>query len=1126
MTTYYVDPLNGNNSNSGLSWALAKKGTTSIGSSGDTVLVAKSPDPVNIGLATFIPGTKTGHRTHFGFELKALFGPYGNCVNTAPTVTRNTALASATSSDLTTSGSAGSRLIAARFRSPGSAGAGVYSYLGAIATPSNYSNQSYTLPIDVKYIAIRLSAVRGLDVSSLAIGLNCTNTADATGSVGTSTQSITLNSTSTVSRSIVLGSQLGMSAPSEVSGTASDVIFFDVTGLFQPTALLNNICLFSNNATTTVFHISGIYLVKQQLSVPDDNYPAAFPAFLTPLVAAGSNGRCDTAAQMATTAYNRLNAVIALTRDKDHNDYVASYSLLPVVPVFYQIDSFGITDISGTTNTFAMDSVITVNLKQNYAGSSGFLGNVCPGKARIAQTYHWGFPTSAPFVQSPLVGGGATIWTGGVNTATSEVDGTTRFSCYNPVAGGGFERFAPSLTNVSFLKGFSVFNFNAALGPENASGSTLIFDDISSNAKPYDKTTYGSPAAQTIIHYNGLENTTNTPTGGASATVTLTQGFSMSDAKETTAVSGKLTSDVSMVRISSAISTASSFLVGSIYSAISMSLSSFSTLTLDYLRTRPGAFASTMSSSTPFTSARNRGYAFSPTETSTVSTDVVSSKMVSFVLTGVSAVSRTIDAVRGVEFASTDTVASPFDLLMDKTVPWTVSGVSAVLMSYVPIIPMTWASAETSAILQDINRDRGYSFASTTAQAVTTGPADVARGIAVPVALTAAVAFAPIRRAKNVLMTSLTSSSITAQLAVNRRMAPVVNATTSVVNSFVRSRPVSFTLSQLSSVASRIGYERIFSWASTNSQVVTSSFTRVKQMAMTVSQNTAISPFLRKAGRVAFSLSESSAVVFANAKLMAWASSATSALSSIGLMKERNTSFSASELAAATFGVGVNKAQSFSASQTSTVSAFLKRNRGFVFSIPMTLNMQAAFARAVGERWSAQQTPVISIVFNRNYSPDFNVISVVGNTMTIEYDKTMGFVIGELVTIDGELVINRPNETSWGASSGSNQAIGVGRGVRFTSTESAAVPITIGREVSLSLTSRSQSLTGVSANSNLLDRFYVSFESESTASGSDGSIIMAKSKVQSSDVLQVTNPLNNITVALPQTISITVREDD
>jgi len=61
MAIYYMDYINGNNSNDGSSWALAKKsidGFTSL-SPGDVVRIAKSPPPTSIGNATWTNLSKT-----------------------------------------------------------------------------------------------------------------------------------------------------------------------------------------------------------------------------------------------------------------------------------------------------------------------------------------------------------------------------------------------------------------------------------------------------------------------------------------------------------------------------------------------------------------------------------------------------------------------------------------------------------------------------------------------------------------------------------------------------------------------------------------------------------------------------------------------------------------------------------------------------------------------------------------------------------------------------------------------------------------------------------------------------------------------------------------------------------
>lgn len=66
MTTYYVDPVNGNDANDGLSWGTAWKtllnGATQARlttTDGDEIRIAKSPDPVSIGNATWTQVSNT-----------------------------------------------------------------------------------------------------------------------------------------------------------------------------------------------------------------------------------------------------------------------------------------------------------------------------------------------------------------------------------------------------------------------------------------------------------------------------------------------------------------------------------------------------------------------------------------------------------------------------------------------------------------------------------------------------------------------------------------------------------------------------------------------------------------------------------------------------------------------------------------------------------------------------------------------------------------------------------------------------------------------------------------------------------------------------------------------------------
>lgn len=61
MTTYFIDPVNGADANAGTSWALAwktiKSGATAARiAPGDVIRIAKSPDPVSIGNATWTDG--------------------------------------------------------------------------------------------------------------------------------------------------------------------------------------------------------------------------------------------------------------------------------------------------------------------------------------------------------------------------------------------------------------------------------------------------------------------------------------------------------------------------------------------------------------------------------------------------------------------------------------------------------------------------------------------------------------------------------------------------------------------------------------------------------------------------------------------------------------------------------------------------------------------------------------------------------------------------------------------------------------------------------------------------------------------------------------------------------------
>ena len=64
MTIYYIDPGNGNDANDGTSWAAAwktiKTGATAARiAPGDVIRIAKSPDPVGIGSATWTNLSKT-----------------------------------------------------------------------------------------------------------------------------------------------------------------------------------------------------------------------------------------------------------------------------------------------------------------------------------------------------------------------------------------------------------------------------------------------------------------------------------------------------------------------------------------------------------------------------------------------------------------------------------------------------------------------------------------------------------------------------------------------------------------------------------------------------------------------------------------------------------------------------------------------------------------------------------------------------------------------------------------------------------------------------------------------------------------------------------------------------------
>jgi len=64
MTTFYLDPVNGNDANDGSTWALAWKTITSGATAariapGDKIKVAKSPDPTSIGNATWNNLSKT-----------------------------------------------------------------------------------------------------------------------------------------------------------------------------------------------------------------------------------------------------------------------------------------------------------------------------------------------------------------------------------------------------------------------------------------------------------------------------------------------------------------------------------------------------------------------------------------------------------------------------------------------------------------------------------------------------------------------------------------------------------------------------------------------------------------------------------------------------------------------------------------------------------------------------------------------------------------------------------------------------------------------------------------------------------------------------------------------------------
>lgn len=1088
MANIYVDYINGNNANNGSSWALAKKTLRSaqdvLVSGGDTVYVAKTMDPVDVGSVTLTNGSNI---VKFNAPtVTPLFDSMGDSYGNAwgnINATRNEALLNPNPAD---------------FRIP-STGAAVHMrtrYINASSNPTmantlhamgslkfnNSAAPNITLPASggsSQFIVLRVSRNAN---TRFAVSVN--GDEKGTGGVGLYTnQYVTGDGTTRVQRNISRGGQNFAASEFERLGTGSEFIWFDMGSTLLSGTQLNTITIFAVNTVSSQIndYISGVWVVT------------GMPASI--------NG--------GSTWADQLSPGAAFVRPGSLR-YVGS-GLNHVIGSGVQTDGM----LPGAQYIIAEDTTGGVRNPAKVSLQTTFNWN---GATKTTTTSRFAATVQLNVDESISAGStGSLFFTvqGGTNTATNLQTGETRLMSVmnNTLSSPGTYKFSPYLRG-GRMTGFSLYGFDRV---EFRLNNTRViqnydFGDLIGNNYGYyvysDDTTCPS---RVFIHYKAFGPNNQV---FVDSTMSACSGWSANFTKS--------------FSISHSISNMWNLLIGAgnpvTMSWLDQTMNSYSEFKFGYRKN--GGFATTSSVVSSFPALqRNRGFKFTPTTTAAISIARVASKVISLASNAVSSVANVFGLKRGVAYTSTNSVTSPFQLSVLKGVPWSVSGVSALIFSYVPVLPASWMSAETSAIVADIKRNRGYKFLVNESVTVAEQLA-VARNAQMTVTETSTVSPKLFKSRLTNLNVVASSAIAVASTRVARFVRPVVNATSSVATSIRRSRVVNAVVNTTSLVSTSIGRSRPVQFTVGTTSAVIENLLRIKAVNIAVTATSGASVrLLRRFTRAWTAVSATSSATVENSTIMRFVSNALSAVS-FNLNKSRDTSFAVAEAMAATFGVGVKKSASLSTSATSSASLSLLRDRGYVFSVPMTVNMQASLARLVGNDWMTHNYPVVSFMLPSNIDQGFNVVSQSGNTMVVENFRAIDYAVGVYVSIDGFIIADRNAKAGWGAVSSMGNTVGVGRGVRFELDENGESLFTTLRLVSLSLTSRSQSGAVVRGNSNRLDEFYVQFEQPTSTTLHDGSIIINKSKVVSSGILQDAHPIFETTVKAPDVFEVTISEND
>lgn len=1133
MANFYVNPVSGNDANDGSSWANARKTISAIQTlpglaGGDTIYVAATDvsgtasvqySSVNIGDCAVTNGSN--RITPQNITVVTLWDRFGSYVPGAPSafpahVVRNTSLASASSSDFVVTGTAetqssqASYVLSMKTRNP-SWPTKPYVFMGTLRLDPVNGSSSYAVPTvdhtDSAAITYLVLKVRRNSGTRFGVSFNLSNLSSPSTAAypGSSYNTyVTLNGTDVGTQVPVLtGKPFGTAADGEVTGDDGDLIAFNMksTGMFSPNAM-SNIAIFAKNETgASTDEILGIYIVR------GDNVKTLDSFSIVETSTAGGNLLVG----YSNNSGNGSNTILVPGEQKFGPNTGGGYrKRVAGLPSVY-MRGFSIDDTSTGTTPAVRGTPV-------FSAVSLFPWDRDTGIYKFFPTYGALVTANQSLSAGGVVGSGLNFKViGGINTTTGLQAGTTRF-----IGAAGANRAAPGPRSVEFylrsatLSGMAFYNFDTAvkLKLNNTRGRvSYTFEDISSNNVGISLYSDDGTCPQGVyIRYRDI-NTNNvaysaTPQVGACTGWTINEAprMNLSAASAFTWNFGKGLANI----------------FGTSWSAAGTVQLSISAI---FQRLNAMGFTLTAAGASAFAQSRNRGFAFSPSETSAVAATTKTNKALSFISNAVNSFAQTVGVARQASPQVLVTAQTPFEMLLNKGIPWSVSGLSAVVMSYMPVLPLTWASAETASILANIKRNRGYQF---TVEEVATMAENLraTRAVAMPVVETAVVAPKLMKSRLSSFAVAASAVIAVSSVRVARTLRPVVNAVATVAEDFGRSRPVTTAVNALSTVTSRFGRSRPATWTSSTASAMVQSLLRIKPVQMTVNatQTTSVR-LLRRFTRSWTTVVNTSQADFANNELVRWATSTLASVSAV-FGRERPTTFSAAELMSHSWKVGVNKKQEFAVSQTSSVAETLKRNRGYAFTIPMSLSMQADLARLVGEEWVSRNEPVVSVVLGKGADQGFNIISQSGNTMVIEYNKMLDYILGATVTIDGTLLTSRPNSTGWGASSAAGQTVGVGRGVRFVLSEQATVPYTMTRQVQLGFISKTQSTHAVRSNSNRLDEFYVQFEEPFTYSMADGSIVIGQTKVVSSGVLQDAHPVFNVTLPAPEVINVTIREDD